>query len=154
MATVKVNTPIIDKISKELDYLRNHICIVGILSDEAVDGVKIIDYSIANEFGTSKIPARPFFRTVVRSSKNKKIYNRLKLNLSKVATGKMTGEEALKNIGVYVVGLVKLSIKKGEWTPNAESTKQRKRKKGGGSKPPLINTSSMINAVDFEIRRR
>ena len=78
----------------------------------------------------------------------------MKLNLNKVAVGEMTGHEALTNLGVYVKGLVKYSIKKGDWVANAESTKARKKKKGGGFKTPLIDSSSMINAVDFEIRSR
>ena len=46
MVTVTIKTPKLDGIDKELEYLRTHVCIVGILSDDTEDGVKIIDYAV------------------------------------------------------------------------------------------------------------
>ena len=70
--------------------------------------------------------------------------------LGKVATGKMTGEKALKSIGLEVQGLIQDSIKNGNWEKNASST--IKAKKGKGQE--LIETGSMLRAVSFEIRSK
>ena len=153
MATVRwISRNNIDKIEKELDYLRKHTVWVGFVDDKAdkkVDGVEIGLYSLFQEYGTSDIPARPFFRTAINNNR-KYIKEELKRLLQKVALGEMKGEIALKSIGLEVQGMIQDSIKNGGWTPNAESTIRAK--KGMGQE--LIETGSMLRAVSFEIRRK
>ena len=153
MATIRwISRNNIDKIEKELDYLRKHTVWVGFVDDKAdkkVNGVEIWAYGNFNEYGTSDIPARPFFRTAINDNR-KYIKDELKRLLQKVALGEMKGEIALKSIGLEVQGMIQDSIKNGDWTPNAEST--LKAKKGRGQE--LIDTGSMLRAVSFEIRRR
>ena len=62
----------------------------------------------------------------------------------------MTGENALKSIGLEVQGLIQDSIKNGNWEPNSARTIRKKKFKG----QPLIETGSMLRAVSFEIRRK
>ena len=62
-------------------------------------------YANFNEYGTSNIPSRPFFRTALNNNR-KYIKEQLKELLGKVATGKITGEVALKSIGLEVQGLI------------------------------------------------
>ena len=153
MAQVRwVSRKELDKIEKELDYLKKHTVWVGFVGSEAdkkVDGVEIYMYANFNEYGTSDIPSRPFFRTALNNNR-KYIKEQLKELLGKVATGKMTGEMALKSIGLEVQGLIQDSIKNGNWEKNASST--IKAKKGKGQE--LIETGSMLRAVSFEIRRK
>ena len=142
----------LDKIEKELDYLRKHTVWVGFVGGEAdkkVDGVAIYMYANFNEYGTSNIPSRPFFRTALNNNR-KYIKEQLKELLGKVATGKITGELALKSIGLEVQGLIQDSIKNGNWEPNSARTIRKKEFKG----QPLIETGSMLRAVSFEIRRK
>ena len=105
MAQVKwVSRKQLDKIEKELDYLKKHTVWVGFVGSEAdkkVDGVAIYMYANFNEYGTNNIPSRPFFRTALNNNR-KYIKEQLKELLGKVATGKMTGEKALKSIGLEV----------------------------------------------------
>ena len=153
MATVKwVSRKTLDKIEKELDYLKKHTVWVGFVGSEAdkkVDGVAIYMYANFNEYGTSDIPSRPFFRTALNNNK-KYIKEQFKELLGKVATGKMTGKMALKSIGLEVQGLIQDSIKNGNWEPNSARTIRKKEYKG----QPLIETGSMLRAVSFEIRRK
>ena len=153
MAQVRwVSRKQLDKIEKELDYLKKHTVWVGFVGSEAdkkVDGVAIYMYANFNEYGTSNIPSRPFFRTALNNNR-KYIKEQLKELLGKVATGKMTGENALKSIGLEVQGLIQDSIKNGNWESNAPSTIIAK----NGTGQPLIETGSMLRAVSFEIRRR
>ena len=142
----------LEKIEKELDYLKKHTVWVGFVGSEAekkVNGVEIYMYANFNEYGTSNIPSRPFFRTALNNNR-KYIKEQLKELLGKVATGKMTGEKALKSIGLEVQGLIQDSIKNGNWESNASSTIAAK--KGRGQE--LIETGSMLRAVSFEIRRK
>jgi len=142
----------LDKIEKELDYLKTHTVWVGFVGGEAdkkVDGVAIYMYANFNEYGTSNIPSRPFFRTALNNNR-KYIKEQLKELLGKVATGKITGEVALKSIGLEVQGLIQDSIKNGNWEENSDSTIVAKNGRG----QPLIDTGSMLRAVSFEIRRK
>ena len=142
----------LEKIEKELDYLKKHTVWVGFVGSEAdkkVDGVAIYMYSNFQEYGTSNIPSRPFFRTALNNNR-KYIKEQLKELLGKVATGKMTGENALKSIGLEVQGLIQDSIKNGNWEPNSARTIRKKKFKG----QPLIETGSMLRAVSFEIRSK
>ena len=142
----------LDKIEKELDYLKKHTVWVGFVGSEAdkkVDGVAIYMYANFNEYGTSNIPSRPFFRTALNNNR-KYIKEQLKELLGKVATGKMTGEMALKSIGLEVQGLIQDSIKNGNWESNAPGTIRAK----NGMGQPLIDTGSMLRAVSFEIRSK
>lgn len=153
MAEVRwVSRKQLDKIEKELDYLKKHTVWVGFVGSEAekkVNGVVIYMYANFNEYGTSNIPSRPFFRTALNNNR-KYIKEQLKELLGKVATGKMTGKMALKSIGLEVQGLIQDSIKNGNWESNAPSTIRAK--KGRGQE--LIETGSMLRAVSFEIRRK
>ena len=142
----------LDKIEKELDYLKKHTVWVGFVGSEAdkkVDGVAIYMYANFNEYGTNNIPSRPFFRTALNNNR-KYIKEQLKELLGKVATGKMTGEKALKSIGLEVQGLIQDSIKNGNWESNAPGTIRAK----NGMGQELIETGSMLRAVSFEIRRK
>ena len=153
MAQVRwVSREELDKIEKELDYLKKHTVWVGFVGSEAdkkVDGVAIYMYANFNEYGTSNIPSRPFFRTALNNNR-KYIKEQLKELLGKVATGKMTGKMALKSIGLEVQGLIQDSIKNGNWESNAPGTIRAK----NGMGQPLIDTGSMLRAVSFEIRSK
>ena len=142
----------LDKIEKELDYLKKHTVWVGFVGGEAdkkVDGVAIYMYANFNEYGGGNTPSRPFFRTALNNNR-KYIKEQLKELLGKVATGKMTGKMALKSIGLEVQGLIQDSIKNGNWESNASSTIRAKKGRGQS----LIETGSMLRAVSFEIRRK
>ena len=151
MAQVKwIDRSNIDKIEKELDYLKNHHVIVGFVGDKAdknVDGVPIWLYASYNEFGSTNVPARPFFRSAINKNR-KEIVSEMKGFFAKVGTGKMTGEQALKGIGLIVQGMIQESIKNGSWQANAHGTIKAK----NGTGQPLIETGSMLRAVSFEIR--
>lgn len=143
----------LDDFFKELKYLQNHKIIIGVLSDDEVDGISVKDYSLYLEFGTDHIPARPFFRTATQTTEAKKKISRyMDKELQKVMKGKKTAEQACDAIGKYIVGLIQKSIKYGNWTPNAPGT--IKQKTGAKKNNPLIDTTTMIKSIDYEIRRK
>ena len=94
-----------------------------------------------NEFGTNKIPARPFMRT----SFDENIANINKLitiQYKKVQDGKEDANQALTKIGVIMVGLIQQKIRSIVSPPNSPRTIAIKR-----SSKPLIDFGQMIQSV-------
>ena len=156
--TVKVedNRKNLDDLFKELDYLDSHVIVVGVLGDKEVDEVSVQEYAIYVEFGTENkegeehIPARPFFREATQTTEaRKKISKYMKNEMEKVIESKKTGKQACNAVGEYVRGLIVKSIKEGDWVPNAPSTVKQK-----GKNNPLIDTTTLIKSIDYEIRRK
>jgi hypothetical protein len=96
-----------------------------------------------NEFGTSKIPPRPFFRNMIAEKSGDwpdAIAGLLKANDYDAA-------RALELTGEGIKGQLQQSIKDTNSPPLAASTVKRK-----GFDKPLIEHGDMINAVDFEVK--
>lgn len=146
------------KLNSELEFMRAHKIRIGVLGEGAdvkqEGGLTVKEYAELNEYGTSNIPARPFFREAVQFGDSvNKIKQKIYYETSRVSQGKKTGLQALNAIGLFVKGRIQKSIKAGNWTPNAPSTRKKKVKKGG-VKPPLIDTGSLVRAIDYEIKGR
>lgn len=97
-----------------------------------------------NEFGTKRAPARPFFRTTIAQESKKwgehlgkaiKHYN-------------YNGELALRAVGQEMRDDIEASIQRWTTPGNAAYTIRRK-----GFDKPLIHTSVMVRAPDFEIAK-
>ncbi len=116
---------------------------VGFIQGEApADQVAIASY---NEFGTSRIPERPFFRNAM--SENKGSYGTLMRNDAKrIVTGEQTMSRTLDRLGLKAQGDVQQSIVDLQSPPNAPATIKAK-----GSSNPLINTGSLRQSVSFKI---
>lgn len=143
----------------KLEYMKKNKIIIGVIGEgaevEQEGGLTIAQYAELNEYGTSDIPARPFFREATEFGDSvKKIKQRIYYETSRVIQDKKTSDSAMKAIGLFVKGRIQTSIKTGNWTPNSAATARKKLKKGGGVKPPLIDTGSLIRAIDFEIKRK
>ncbi len=111
-----------------------------------------------NEFGTGKIPARPFMRLA-----NRKLQPEFK-NIepkifSKVLKGELTTEQGLGLIGLKMEEFIVDSIKNGGWTPNSDITingttpdkNGNQFIKGKGFDKPLIDTSLMWQSVSSKV---
>ena len=147
---VEDNRDNLDELFKELEYLESHVIVVGVLADEETDGVNVQEYAIYVEFGTKNIPARPFFREATQTTEaKKKISKYMKNEMEKVIEGKKTGKQACDAVGEYVRGLIMKSINEGDWARNAPSTIKKK-----GKNNPLIDTTTLIKSIDYEIRRK
>jgi hypothetical protein len=139
-----------EQIDEELEYIKNHVIYVGFLSEKIIDGVNVQVISIWNEYGTIYIPSRPFFRTATQTRKaQREIEEYIEKQIQLILELKKTGKQVMDSIGLYVVGRIQLSIKKGKWQRNAESTIARK-----GKNNPLIDTGTMISSVSYEIRSK
>ncbi len=110
------------------------------------NGSNTIEVALWNEYGTSKIPARPFFR-MAWDKNAQKYYNKIDGYYDRVLNGqKIDPKKFMGRLGAIAVSDVKKSITELKEPPNAESTKKRK-----GSSNPLIHTEKMRDSVTFEI---
>ncbi|HBJ79735.1 MULTISPECIES: hypothetical protein [Fusobacterium] len=149
---------LLKKVNTNLEKLKSKKIIVGIIGnnpDAPKDGgLTIRQYAELNEYGTSTIPARPFFRTATQTRKSQRlIKERIDKEVKTVIKDQKSPEQALNAIGLFIKGRIQVSLKAG-WTPNKPSTQKRKRKKNGGIKPPLIDTGDLMKSIDYQIKNR
>lgn len=121
---------------------------VGILegATNSVTGEKIAPYAAANEFGAPGIPSRPFMRSTIaiKSGTWAKGFARM-LQAGRPA------EQALELLGNRMAEDVQETIKSNMPPPNSPATRERKNAHGAG-KGTLIDTGSMLRAVDYEVK--
>lgn len=121
--------------------------LVGIFEGAVAEGTgtSIAEYAACNEFGTSKIPARPWMRTGYDQN-----IARIQAQIDGAALAALDGVsvDPLTVGAVNMQAALKASITNGSWAPNAPSTIEAK-----GSDRPLIDTGAMRNAVLWQIRR-
>jgi len=115
------------------------------------NGPTIAQYAAWNEYGTrdGHIPSRPFIRGWV-DSRREEIKATRKQLFTWVTEGKMDAERAIHLLGEFAQDGIKRYIINGNFEPNAESTKQRKK----GSSQPLIDTGTMRNSVRYQVVKK
>lgn len=124
----------------------------GILNNATTtDGKSIAEYAVYNEFGTSRIPARPFMRTVAKEKPRQWIGEMVR-HVRGGATDPAVWKQALGVAGESMKSDIKDSIQNGAWAPNAPATIAAKKRKGKVEPDhPLIDTGQMIAAVSYEV---
>lgn len=146
------NTPNLDRIIKELNYLEKHGVIIGIFGEKGEaenDGVKVIDYAIWLITGTQFMPARDYMAHKIKSKAGRLEIVRLQKSLlSKVVKGQLTGEQALNQIGLRGVQMIKESITSNDFAPLKPETIKRKARNKFNI---LRQTDMMLDAVGHQI---
>lgn len=127
------------------------------LKAEVVAGVlsgatkKVAGYARMIEYGTARMPARPFLRQTVSESEDewrKQIRHGLK------ARGLDHAEEVLGAVGRLMRADIMATIRRGDFEPLAESTVKAKKRKGRAEPTaPLIDTTSLIRSIGSEVRK-
>lgn len=119
----------------------------GKKSESKGKGATVLEYAIFNEYGTSRIPKRPFFRLSVGTQKaQNEIKEYLNTQIENIISGELTGQGAYENLGTFVVQKIKKTIMSGNFAPLDSKTIKRK-----GSSSPLIDTHSLYNSISYEI---
>lgn len=112
------------------------------------NGASVLDVAIWNQFGTDRIPARPFIDNAVTRIEQDKSGSGAHI-AKQVLDGEITAEQALKKIGQVAETAIREAITDDVYEPNAPSTIRRKR-----SNKPLIHTGKMRQAVTSVVRDR
>lgn len=138
------------RIIKDVKLLNGSGVKVGIMGNDTINNISVVDYAMYNEFGTSRIPARPFMSTTYDRNLDD-VSRYLDYLANQVIDGKMTVMAILNQLGLYYTNKVKMTIRDAKnWAvPNAASTIAMK-----GSSSPLIDTGRMVGAVNYEIQKK
>ena len=133
----------------ELEKLKRLQVRVGFQKGAATsaDGVDLCDVAMWNELGTATSPSRPFLRESV-DSHEAEILTFGQLQAKRLVKG-ATAESVLQQLGVEQKSLVQQTILDGDFAPNAPSNIKKK-----GSDKPLIDTSQMLQSVNFTITQK
>ena len=115
------------------------------------DGKSIPMYAAYNEFGTSRIPARPFMRTTANEHQNE---------WCETLAGALKGEilkdnakKAMGLVGEQMKAHIQQTIQKGIFAPNSPKTVANKRRKGKREPDhPLIDTGQMLASIISEVK--
>jgi len=123
---------------------------VGILSGtgehpNAKHGQTLAEIAWWNEFGTIKIPERPFLRTGLKENitKYRVILGK---GLRKILIGDTNPEQVLGILGLAAVADVQAKIVAVTSPPNTEATKEKK-----GSSSPLQDTGALKQHISWGI---
>ena len=108
---------------------------------EGEDAPTLEDVALWNEFGTERIPARPF----LRNAQNKAIARGEKIVQVRMEENADV-EQICKDIGLMLQDEIKNQISHGTFVPNAPSTIKRK-----GSSRPLVDTGNLRQSTHWGV---
>ncbi len=117
------------------------------------EGVSLANIALWNEYGTERIPPRPFLRNA-QNKANKRGANLVKARLDEGTNV----DEICAQLAVMLTDEIKNSIRDGDWKPNAPITIKggwMRTKDGrpfyvkgkGEGKKPLMDTTQLLNSV-------
>ena len=140
------------RIQDEVKKMKNAHVKIGVLSGAGVyeqskgEEVNLADVATWNEFGTLKIPSRPFMRNAFDQN-----ITSLRTFISKqqdsIYSGKSSTQNSLELMGIWFKDKIQDTIEKGNFAPNSEFTKAQK-----GSDKPLIDTGRLKNSIQHEVK--
>lgn len=135
------------RIGTDIAVLRESSVKVGFMGNEQAEGVSVVDYMMYNEFGTNRIPARPFMSTTANLY-GKEIGKFAEFLAGRIIDGAIGPTHALQNIGEKYQSYIQKTIRDAKnWAvPNADSTIARK-----GSSSPLIDKGRAVQSVRYEV---
>ncbi len=146
-------------LEKRLKEFKKSVIKVGIQGQEAQvinDGVKVVTYAAANEFGTRSagrnrnvvIPERSFIRSTADKKNGWK--KEIERAYNSIIDGKDTALAAIAKVGIIARDDIKQTITDGVAPKNAESTIRRKTVNGKRGDKTLIDTGIMRNSVSYK----
>lgn len=116
---------------------------VGILDAATYpDGTSVATAALYNEFGTSRIPPRPFMRNTI--AEKSPTWGDALAKCYQASGG--DGPKALALMGEGIKGQIVETINKFSDPPNAPSTVAKK-----GFNKPLVDSALLLRSVDYEV---
>lgn len=133
--------------------------VAGITGDKATESVdkdfRLVDVAAVHEFGSLNrhIPQRSFLRATV-DAERAKIQDMVAAVTKKCGLGQISPAQALDQLGLGLVGMIRARIRRGIPPPLKPATIAAKAKDGGTAKnTPLIRTGRLINSITHVVRR-
>ena len=135
-----INHVNINKILKDITSLDGTVVSAGVMDSKNATKAAI------NEYGTSKIPQRPFMRTAT-SRYGKSWGSKSAKAVQSVMKG-MPISQVTELIGMQMKSDISSTLTKGPWIPNAPSTIAKK-----GSSRPLIDTGELRASINYKAEK-
>lgn len=140
---------ILQTIKTNLEELASLTIKVGVQGDEAAEqygdekDVTVADVAVFNEYGTGRIPARPFMRETIEQTDNwaaesVKVHNAVIDGKDPYEVAELLGQKAASD--------VQDAIYDGDFVPNSPATIKKK-----GSSKPLIDTSQLVGSITYVV---
>lgn len=141
-AKVTVKDHGFEKLQKDVAAMKGRGVKVGIMG-----GGEVLDYAMYNEFGTSRIPARPFMQTTFDNNQAE-MDKYVTFLAQQIIDGKSTPDRVLRVLGETYQMKVQETIRNAkDWAvPNNPETIEQK-----GSSSPLIDEGRMVGSVRYEV---
>lgn len=135
---------------REMEKARTMEVAVGIFEGSRnAEGESIAEYATYNEFGTAKIPARPFMALSVDRNKAA-IAKDLDSSAARITTGASTVHKELNRLGAQHTARVQATITGPDIPPPLSPVTVARK----GSTKTLVDTGAMTNAVTWELRTK
>ncbi|POY46515.1 hypothetical protein EC523_01520 [Avibacterium paragallinarum] len=144
---VKINNKGLEKELALMQKMANASVKIGIQSDAGQhekSGANLVDIAIWNEFGTDKIPSRPFIRQSFTDNQ-KAVAQYLGRVFSNVAKGSDLRLE-MARLGQWYQNKQENTLRDYPWQPNAKATVKRKK-----SSKPLIHYRLLSKAIRYQV---
>lgn len=145
------------QIIEEINYYTSHMVEIGILGvDKDLKGkdgkTTVLNYAVYNEFGTKTISPRPFMRRTIENN-GKEISDYINKRTEEVIDGKISGRQALMQIGEFIRGKITLNIATAtKWaTPLSSNTLKKKLKKGSNNTKILKDEGFLVKYIRYQI---
>ncbi|AAX88343.1 TPA: hypothetical protein ACPIWO_000468 [Haemophilus influenzae] len=144
---VKINNKGLEKELELINKIGKARVKVGVQADAGIhseSGESLVDIGIWNEYGTAHIPSRPFIRQTFEDNQQA-LAQYLGRVVENVAKGDDLVQE-LSKLGQWYQDKQKKTLTSYPWTPNAPSTRRRKK-----SSKPLVDTSQLVNSIRYKV---
>ena len=135
-----VNHVNIDKILKDIVSLDGTVVSAGVMDSKNATKAAI------NEYGTSKIPQRPFMRTAV--NRHGKSWGSKSAKAVQSVMKGMPISQVTELVGMQMKSDISSTLTNGPWTPNSVVTIAKK-----GSSRPLIDTGELRASITYKVEK-
>ena len=135
-----------NRIIRDLEKLYGMEVVAGMLKDsgKAENGASYVDIATWNEYGTSRIPSRPFIR--ISADTNKAEWAKLAQQCVNDVIDGDSPRDAAQVVGHRMVEDIRKVFGSSELKANAPSTVRKK-----GRNEPLVDSGEMRRRVNFRI---
>lgn len=145
------NDEVMKRLLREMPKLRGSYVSIGFHegAGEYDDGTSVVEVALWNEFGTKDTPQRSFIRSTLEEHSDQINRWREEAMVAIVEKGVST-EKALESLGFKLQVLIQNKIKSNVPPPNAESTREHKKREGVPQRT-LIETGLMLRSVSYRV---
>ena len=105
-----------------------------------------VEYAGYLEFGTSRMPPRPFMRQTFERDAGR-MRKAIEASYLAITESGASANQQLNRLGLFYQSAIQKTFRTGSFAPLSAKTIARK-----GSSRPLIDTGRLIGAISFEIR--